>query len=108
MKKLWKYIVAFFVGIIAFFVLWKLRKQDQELLKLRAQVALEKENLKDMEQKLALKENNAEIEELQRDIEEKKALVQRQELELKVQQEEIQSRIQKLQAAQTWEDLNNV
>lgn len=103
--RFWKWLIAIAVGVIAFFVLWRLRKRESELDILRARIDSILQELKEKEAMLKLAQNSKDVEDLKAFIAERKEYVTRLAAQHENERKALQAKIDRIAKAQTWEDL---
>ena len=105
-KKWWKWILGVIIGLVIVYVMWRLRKQANDIVRLEAELTAQKELVKDLKVKLANASDDKVAQQIRDSIEElsKDILVRGTDLgELKKTHDEIEARVKE---AEDWKKLH--
>ena len=105
-KKWWKWILGGVIAIVVLLVLWKLRKQANEIARLKAEVTKDKELVKDLEARAKTEKNAATAKMLRDEAAKITADITVREIELAKREKETNEAIKKAESAKTWDELD--
>lgn len=105
-KRWWKWILGGIIAVIALLIAWRLRRQANEIIRLKAALAKDKERAKDLEVQ-AKTEKNSELAKVLRDeAAQLQAGIKLREAELTQREKETAEALKRVEAAKSWDDLN--
>jgi len=105
-KKWWKWILGGVIALVVILVLWKLRKQANEIARLKAEVTKDKELVKDLEARAKTEKNAATAKMLRDEAAKITADITVREIELAKREKETNEAIKKAESAKTWDELD--
>lgn len=105
-KKWWKWILAGVIAVVVILVLWKLRRQADEIAKLKAEVTKDKELVKDLEARAKVEQNDDLATALRDEAAKINSDILVREIELAKREKETNEAIKKAESAKTWEELD--
>jgi len=105
-KKWWKWILGGVIALVIILVLWKLRKQANEIARLKAEVTKDKELVKDLEARAKTEKNAATAKMLRDEAAKITADITVREIELAKREKETNEAIKKAESAKTWDELD--
>ncbi len=105
-KKWWKWILGVTIAVTVLFVLWKLRRQANEIARLKAEVIRDKELVRDLEARAKVEKNTTTAQLLRDEAAKIAADIKVREADLLKREAETNEAIKKAEAAKTWDELD--
>lgn len=105
-KKWWKWMLGGVIAVVVLLVLWKLRKQANEIARLKAEVTKDKELVKDLEARAKVEKNATTAQMLRDEAAKISADITVREIELAKREKETNEAIKKAESAKTWDELD--